>query len=153
MRNIFLKWLGISIGIALIPVFILGATQGGIALSPIILVLGIVVGLVGASIHINIYAYKNGTKQQKYKAAGIGSIISLLVVFSLYDSAQCDLSESFAKERVVEYINSQNKLELHHLGSFTYSEEQCIYSAPYKDPSDSFTFIVSEYGDLHFARE
>ena len=153
MRNIVLKWLGISVGISLIPVVILGASPGGIALSPLILLLGVIIGLLGATIHINIYAFKVGKTGQKYKAAGFGFIAILLVVGVVLDSSRCGLDEGYARERVANYINKKTELSIQYIGLGTYDSLQCKYSVPYTDPANKFTFIVSSHGKLHFSRE
>jgi len=64
MRKIILNWLEISFSVSLIPIVLLGHSQGGIALSPIIMVSGLIIGFLGAGIHSSIYAFKYGNKHQ-----------------------------------------------------------------------------------------
>ena len=65
MKSIVAKWFLYSLGIGLIPIIILGASRGGIAVSPIILMLSILIGLIGSTVHMNIFAFTEGNKKQK----------------------------------------------------------------------------------------
>lgn len=153
MRKIILKWLGISFAISLIPVFILGASQGGIALSPYIIILGLVIGLIGASVHSSIYVFKHGNKKQRIISLCFNSLAFLFVGWTLYSSSLCSLDTDYANERVIKYINSKDELDLEYLGKQNFSDASCQSKFKYNDPNKPFTFIVSEYGKLHFSYE
>lgn len=152
MKKIVAKWILISLGVGLIPVIILGASPGGIALSPLILLFSLMIGLVGSSIHVNIYAFTKGNTKQKGVASTFGCIALSLVAFTMYSESQCSLDQDYAIQRVKGYISKKSELQVQFLGKPTYDVEQCICSIPYSSESDNFTFIVSEYGKLHFAR-
>ena len=153
MRKIILKWIGISFAISLIPVIILGASQGGIALSPYILILGLVIGLIGGSIHSSIYAFKHGNKKKRIISVCFNSLALSFVGWTLYSSTLCSLDTDYANDRVIKYINSKDELELEYLGKQDFSDASCQSRFKYNDLNNQFTFIVSEYGKLHFSYE
>jgi len=155
MRKIIFRWLGISFGVSLIPVILLGASQGGIALSPFILIVGIVIGFTGAGIHSSIYAFKEGNKK-KWIISLFFSVFALYFAGStLYSLSRCthDSETKFAQDRVVKYINSKDDLNLSYLGAQIFSEKSCQFTFEYTDPNNKFVFIVGEFGKLHFDRE
>lgn len=151
MKKIITKWLLISLGVGIIPVLVLGASQGGIALSPLILIFFLIVGVIGSSIHVNIYAYKKGTRQQKSKALVYLIVSSLFIGFIFYSSSQCGLNEEYAIKRVNKYVLSKPELETKYLSKAMFNREECMCTFEYSSPVKNFIIFVSEYGDLHFS--
>jgi len=153
MRKIILNWLGISFSVSLIPIVLLGPSQGGIALSPIIMVSGLIIGFLGAGIHSSIYAFKYGNKHQRIVSLFFNFSALLFIGWTMYSSSTCNHNALYAKEHVVEYINSKDHLELSYLGEQHISHENCQSTFGYTDPDNTFIFIVSEFGKLHFNYE
>jgi hypothetical protein len=153
MCKIILKWLGTSFAISLIPVIILGASQGGIALSPYIIIIGLVIGLIGGSIHSSIYAFKHGNKKQRIISVCFNLIVLSFVGWTLYSSTLCSLDTDYANVRVIKYIKSKDELDLKYLGKQNFSGSSCQSTFKYNDPNNQFKFIVSEYGNLYFSYE
>ena len=71
----------------------------------------------------------------------------------IYSSSTCNHNTLYAKERVVEYINSKDHLELSYLGEQHTSHENCQSTFGYTDPDNTFIYIVSKLGKLHFIYE
>ena len=151
MKKIILKWMLISLGIGMIPVVMLGASQGGIALSPFILLFSFIVGLTGAAIHASIFAFRVGAKKQKIQAALFSGVSALIVGFLVYSESQCALEQEYAAERASDYINSKAELDIKHLSSAVYNPEKCVCTFEYSGPVKTFTIFVTEYGELHFS--
>ena len=151
MKKIIAKWILISLGIGMIPVVMLGASQGGIAISPLILLLFLVIGLMGAAIHANIYAYKSGTKKQKIQASIFGGFSAVIVGFLIYSENQCELKQEYAEKRANSYVSSKSELDIKHLGGAVFNRENCVCTFEYFSPIKSFTIFVTEYGELHFS--
>jgi hypothetical protein len=151
MKKIIIKWILISLGIGMIPVVMLGASQGGIALSPLILLLFFIIGLTGAAIHANIYAYKKGVKKQKIKAFAFAGISFVIVVLLVYSESRCELKQEYATERASGYIRSKSELDIKNLGEAVFNHERCLCTFEYSSPAKSFTIFVTEYGELHFS--
>lgn len=84
MAKVFIKWILGALLIALIPAALLGASPGGIALTPIILVFSIVLGAIPASFHCAILAYEKGNKKQQYIAILFPFILVALIVWLVY---------------------------------------------------------------------
>ena len=151
MKKIISRWMLISLGVGMVPVLILGASQGGIALSPFILMFFIVLGLMGGAIHANINAYRFGARKQKIQAS-IFAVASILVVGSfIYGEVQCELKLEYATERAKQYIGSKPDLDIKNLGSAALDAESCVCTFEYSSPAKTFTIIVTEYGKLHFS--
>ena len=159
MKSIVAKWFLYSLGIGLIPIVILGASQGGIAASPIILMLSILIGLFGAAVHVNIFAFTQGDKKQRVKAAVFGSIMLSIVMLSLYDNGQCHLTEEQVRSKVLRYIAKdgyavkKDNIDVKYLGEYILSVENCQGSINYDDPNNYFRFVVDDYQNLYFDSE
>ncbi len=153
MKKITIKWILISLGVGLVPILILGASRGGIGLSPYILVLSLIIGLLGASTHVCIYAFRKGSKKQKYSSAGF-SLVSLLIVgWLVLESSGCNVTEEYANNRVLNHIESKDNLFAKYLGSPEFSEKECTFTYSYQSPGQNFQFLVSPHGGLHFIGE
>lgn len=153
MKKIVLKWLFISIGVGLIPVLILGASPGGVALSPIIIILSLVVGLLGASVHVTVFAFLKGSDKQKKSACWFSALALAFVSWVVYSSVQCSLSEEYAISRATSHIDSRDDLDLQYLGGPRFDIDSCLCQFSYSAPDEQFTLVVSEYGELHFVDE
>lgn len=153
MKSIVTKWIVYSFFVGLIPVIILGASQGGIALSPIILMLSILIGLFGATIHVNIFAFTKGSKKQKIKSSLFGIVALTFVTLIFYNNSQCNLTEDQTKNRVLGHIDKKENLDAKYLGEYRFNEESCQGSFNYNDPNNSFRFIVDELQNIYFDRE
>ena len=151
MKKLIAKWILLSLGIGMIPVVILGASQGGVALSPLILLLFLFTGLIGAAIHANIHAYKSGTNKQKIQASLFGVISAVTVGFLAYSESRCELKQEYATERASGYIGSKSELDIENLGSVVFDRESCVCTFEYSSPTKTFTIFVTEYGKLHFS--
>lgn len=135
----------------MIPVVILGASQGGIALSPLILLFSLMVGLTGAAIHANIYAYRKGTKKQKILSSVFAGISALVVGLLLYSESRCELEQQYADKRASDYVRSKSDLDIKYLGEAAFDLEKCVCTFEYSSPTKKFEIFVSEYGELHFS--
>ncbi|PRO73293.1 hypothetical protein C6Y40_12230 [Alteromonas alba] len=151
MKKIITKWLLISLGVGMIPVVILGASQGGIALSPLILLFFLMVGLAGSAVHANIYAYRKGTKKQKIQGSVFAGISALVIGFLVYSESRCELRQEYATERASGYVRSKPDLDIKNLSEPVFDLEKCVCTFEYSSPTTKFEIFVSEYGELHFS--
>ena len=151
MKKIITKWILISLGIGMIPVAILGASQGGIALSPLILLFFLIVGLTGAAIHANIYAYLRGTKKKKIQSSVFAGISALIVGLLVYSESRCELKQEYAIERASGYVRSKSDLDIINLGEAVFDPEKCVCTFEYSSRTKKFEIFVTEYGELHFS--
>lgn len=151
MKKIILKWLLISLGVGMIPVIILGASQGGIALSPFFLLFSFIVGLAGASIHASVFAFRNDSRKQKIQASIFTGVSALTIGFLVYSESQCTLDPEYATERASDYVRSKAELDTKYLSGAVYNHEKCVCKFEYTGPVKTFTIFVTEYGELHFS--
>lgn len=135
----------------MIPVVMLGASPGGIALSPLILLLFLIIGLTGSAIHANIYAYKKGAKKQRVQASIFAGISAILLGFLIYSESRCELKQEYAVERASSYVRSKPELNIKNLGDAVFDNEDCVCTFEYSSITKTFTIFVSEYGELHFS--
>jgi hypothetical protein len=152
MKSIVTKWILYSFLVGLIPVIILGASQGGIALSPIILMLSILIGLFGATIHVNIFSFTKGSNKQKIKSSLFGFVALTFVAIVFYNNSQCNLTEDQTKNRILRHIDKKENLDVKYLGEYKFNEESCQGSFNYNDPNNLFRFIVDELQNIYFDR-
>jgi len=150
MKKIIFKWILISLGVGMIPLVMLGASPGGIALSPLILLIFLIVGLTGAAVHVNIYAYKRGTQKQRIQACVYAGIAVLAVGLIIYSESQCELNQVYATERANGYVLSKPELNIKSLSSAVFDQEKCVCTFEYSSPTKKFKLFVTEYGKLHF---
>lgn len=152
MKKIAIKWILISLGLALVPILMLGFSRGGIALSPYILVFGLIVALLGASIHVCVYAFREGSSKQKYSSVAFGLVSTLVVGWLVSSSTGCDLTEEYATNKVLGHIERENRLMSNYLATPIFSEKECTFTFSYKSPDQDFQLLVSPHGGLHFIR-
>jgi len=130
---------------------LLGASPGGIALSPLILLFFLMVGLVGAAVHANIYAYRKGTKKQKLQGSVFAGISVLVVGLLVYSESRCELKQEYAIERASGYIRSKSDLDIKNLSEPVFDLENCVCTFKYSSVTTKFDIFVTEYGELHFS--
>jgi len=99
MKKIIGKWIGICLGLGLIPAVLLGASPGGIALTPLILVFCFCVGLVGAAIHSMIFSFRKGNGRQKIGASIFSSLVIVVIGLQIRAESTCDFTEEYAIQR------------------------------------------------------
>jgi len=145
MKSTVIKWILYSFFVGLIPVLLLGASPGGIALSPIILMLSLLIGLFGAAIHINIFAFTKGTQKQKIKSSVFGTLVFIIVIMIIYTENQCSLSEEIAKNKILKYIDDLEHLDAMYLGEYVFYEDSCQGSLKYDSPSRPSTIIIDKH--------
>lgn len=150
MKSIISKWVLWSFGISMIPVILLGATPGGIALSPVILMFGVFIGLVGSSVHASIYAHLKGNIRQKVISTIYLITAISLVSWQMYIDSQCYLNENEALARVHRHIERSGDFALLDLDKGEFSAESCTYTFPIKDHPDYESIIISEMLDVYF---
>ena len=149
MKKIIGKWIGISVGIGLIPAILLGASPGGIALTPIILVFCFCVGLVGAAIHSLVFSFRKGNGRQKLGASIFSCLVIVVIASQIYAESTCDFTEEYAIQRISSHARNYRKLDVQFLGSPSFNEDDCSYSFVYESPSEKYEFILSRYGKVH----
>ncbi|MEP0495007.1 MAG: hypothetical protein ABJD02_04695 [Paraglaciecola sp.] len=135
----------------MIPVVLLGASPGGIALSPLILLSFLMIGLAGAAVHANIYAYRKGTKKQRIQGSVFSGISALVVGLLVYSESQCELKKEYATERASGYVRSKSDLDIKNLSEPVFDLENCVCTFEYSSPTKKFEIFVTEYGELHFS--
>ena len=147
--KIYLKWLVACLGIGIIPVLILGASPGGIALSPIIIIACIIIGLIGGAIHSVINSSRFGNKSQKALCYVIGALVASIVIWLFNSSSSCSISEEYANKRIQSHFAEFYKLDLKYLSSPTFSSAECNYTYEYESPTSRYKFVISDYGQVH----
>lgn len=149
MKSIIQKWILYSIGICFIPVFLLGASPGGIALSPIIIAFGIIIGLVGSSFHVVVISLYKGDTRQRVFAFSYSVMALFLVSWGIYKHSECNLTEAEAMEIVVSHRWNGGYYEMKELGQPIFSAENCTYSFPYKSPKEYKEVLVDSLQDIY----
>lgn len=149
MIKIVGKWIAISIGVGLIPAVLLGASPGGIALTPIILVFCFCVGLVGAAGHSMIFSFRKGDRRQKIGASIFSCLVVVAIGLQISAESSCDFTEEYAVQRISDYAKNYRKLDIQYLGTPKFNEGDCTYSFIYESPSEKYEFIFSKYGEVH----
>ncbi len=135
----------------MIPVVLLGASPGGVALSPLILFFFLILGLAGATVHANIYAYRKGAKKEKIQSSVFAGISFLIIGLLVYNESQCDLKQEYATERASDYVRSKSDLDMNSLGEPVFDLDNCVCIFEYSGQAKKFEIIVTEYGELHFS--
>ena len=149
MKIIIGKWIGISLGLGLIPAVLLGASPGGIALTPLILVFCFCVGLVGAAIHSMIFSFRRGNRRQKIGASIFSSLVIVVIALQIRAESTCDFTEEYAIQRISDHAKNYRKLDMQFLGTPSFNEGDCSYSFIYESPSEKYEFMLSRYGKVH----
>ena len=138
------------LGVGLIPVLFLGASPGGIALSPIIIFTCTTIGLIGAAIHTIINSSKSGSKSQKILSNSIAAaLVTLIAVWLLNASSSCIINEEYANKRIQSHFAEFYRLDLKYLSVPKFSEAKCNYTYEYESPTSRYQFVITEYGKLH----
>ena len=135
----------------MIPVVILGASPGGVALSPLILLFFLILGLTGAAVHANIHAYRKGEKKQKILGSVFAGVSALVVGLLVYSESRCELKQEYATERASGYVRSKSNLDIKNLSEAAFDLEKCVCTFEYSSPTKKFEIFVTEYGELHFS--
>ena len=138
-----------SLAIGLIPVLILGASPGGIYLSPIIIIACIIIGLIGGAIHTVINSSRFVNKSQKTLSHVIAALVTLIVIWLFNSSSSCSISEEYANERMQSHFAEFYRLDLKYLSPPIFSGAECNYTYEYESPTSRYKFVVSDFGQVH----
>ncbi len=149
MKKIIGKWMLASLCIGMIPVALLGASSGGVALAPVALVLSLCVGLFGAAVHSLFFSFREGGKREKAFSLFFAALVVVLVGLQLYADSICRYSEQYAAEQVAAHITQFYKLDMQFLQNPIFSASECSYSFLYDSPNGKYEFVFSKYGEIH----
>ncbi len=149
MKKIIAKWLLIPLGLGMVPVILLGASQGGIALSPIIIVFCLCIGLIGASVHSLIYSFSKGSKSQRIVSSIFSSLAVIFISLQFYADSVCAYSEEQAFSKIRNHTVNFRELDIKYLGKPVFSKDDCTYSFMYESPYKKYEFLFTKYGEVH----
>lgn len=149
MKSIITKWMLYCFGISFIPVVLLGASPGGIALSPVFLALGIGIGLFGSSVHVFIKACIKGNKRQKILASSYFVFVASILIWQIYVEAQCNLTEEQASARLERHMQRFERFNPEEIGKPELSVESCSFYFPLNNHHSYKAIIIDELLDVY----
>lgn len=139
-------WIGGSFLFSLIPLIMLGASQGGIVLNPIILMTCLSLGLLFGVFHCACVSIvtKNIKAQRVY--IPLLAVVFLYMVWLFMKDPTCGITPENAFAKVASYLQSGG-FSVSNLESPVLDKQTCTYSFAVK--GEKRRYLVGPYGKLH----
>lgn len=113
-----------------------------------ILAMFLLLGLVVASIHCIILAYRSGDKKVMVYVVSPIVLIAVLTVWQAVSDPTCLYTESQSIDAVLEHLERAKHDRLH-LGNPKFERSDCSYSFTYEGPDGKYEFLYSNWGEIH----